>query len=89
MRVNKIVARYVDASSGNLPAGSSELVTFDKSFDQLYVYSHFETWVKETIFECRLISLGNSCSLINWHGVDEYAPPLLARSRLFAPVPDW
>lgn len=56
-------------------------------FDRLDVYSNFDYWLKETIFELRLSTRGNSCYFTNWYCVDLCAVLCYIRSGLLPPVP--
>lgn len=38
----EILSRYRDESSSNLPAENLDFMAFDKPFDQLHAYSHFD-----------------------------------------------
>lgn len=62
---------------------------FDKSFDRLHVYSHFECWGKEKVFENLLRAHGDGGCFFKWQSVDVYAFPTLASSGLFVLVREW
>lgn len=81
--------QYLNVSSCNLPALSSEFVPFDERFDRLHVYSHLDYWVIDTISERRLRAGGYSCCFINLHCFYIYAVTPLVHSGLFVPVSYW
>lgn len=64
-------------------------MAFDKPFDWLQVFSHFDNYAKEAIFELLLRSLCESCSFSNWHCVHVYIVILLVCLEVFVPVRDW
>lgn len=75
MSVAKIVDQYVDVFSSSFPTTSFELGAFDKTLDRLHVYSNFDHWVKENIFEWWLRASDDGCCFYHGHCVDVYAIP--------------
>lgn len=65
MHVAEVLAQYVVFSSYSLLMACLDIVAFDKDFNRLYVYNHFDDRVQETIFVRRLKAPGDSCYLIN------------------------
>lgn len=84
-----MLTQYIDVSSSIVPTASLDFVAFDKPFDRLHVYNHFDYLVKEAIFERRVRTHWDSCCFINWNCVDIYAVPPLIHLGLFASVADW
>lgn len=79
----------MDDFSSNLLTASLDFMALDKSLSRLHVYSHFDYWVKENIFERRLRTRGDSFCFINWHCVDFYAVRPVISLGLFVHIPDW
>lgn len=81
--IAEVVPQYVDVSSSNLSLENLDVLAFDSPFYRLLLYSHTDSWVRETILERRLKARGDGCCFINWHYIDVYRCPVLAPSRLF------
>lgn len=64
-RVTEVVAQIVDVSSDKILVVGLDFVAFDEPLDRLYVHSHLNYLVKETIFKRPLRTREDSYFFIN------------------------
>lgn len=75
--------QYAGVSLGSFPAMRLDFMALDKSFNRVHVYTYYDDWVKNLIFERRLRARGKGYCFSNWRCVDVYAVTLLARLGMF------
>lgn len=79
----------MDVSSNHLPTVNYNFAAFDKPFHASHVYSNFDYYVKETIFERRLRTCGDRCRFFKCQCIDVIAALLLVHLGLPVSVPAW